>query len=66
MKAFVDPQTFQIIRLEYTVQDVDVDMGIRGHIPFVAYVTSRDNVSTFIAEYAPVELGSKTYGCQRP
>jgi hypothetical protein len=41
-------------------------MGIRGHIPFVAYVTSRDNVSTFIAEYAPVELGSKTYGCQRP
>jgi hypothetical protein len=61
MKAFVDPQTFQIIRLEYTVQDVDVDMGIRGHIPFVAYVTSRDNVSTFIAEYAPVELGSKTY-----
>jgi hypothetical protein len=25
MKAFVDPQTFQIIRLEYTVQDVDVD-----------------------------------------
>lgn len=62
MKAFVDPQSFQILRLETTHQDTVVNReGIMTHLPFVAYVTSGDNVSTFVAEYAPVELGGKSY-----
>jgi hypothetical protein len=52
MKALVDPQSFQILRLEYTVQDANIEGGIAHR---------KDTVMTFIAEYAPVELGSKSY-----
>jgi hypothetical protein len=57
-KAFIDPETFQVLRLEKTVQDIAT--GIVGHLPFVPMPSSH-NVMTLSVDYMPVELASKTY-----
>jgi hypothetical protein len=59
IKATIDPQTFQVLRLETITQDITVDLGFRGH--FIAFPTSRNNVLATSIDYAPVELGGKTY-----
>jgi hypothetical protein len=59
LKAFIDPQTFQVLRLEEAVQDTKM-VGIVGHLPFVA-VLSNHNVMSFSVDYTPVELGGKTF-----
>ncbi len=64
MKALVDPQSFQILRLEYTVQDCEVHIWLQGIIaitPFLPCVLSKDKVVTDVEEYARVELGGKTF-----
>jgi len=58
LKAFIDPETFQVLRLEKTFQDIS--MGIVGHLPFIPMPSSH-NVLTFSVEYMPVELGGKTF-----
>ena len=57
-KAFIDPKTFQVFRIEETVQDVGT--GIVGHLPFVPSISSH-NVISFSVDYMPVELGGKTF-----
>jgi len=64
MKAFIDPQSFQILRLEYTVQDCEVHIwreGIIAITPFVPCAIIKDKVETSVTEYAQVELGGKTF-----
>ena len=58
IKALIVPETFQVLRIENTVQDVGT--GIVGHLPFVPMPSSH-NVLTFSVDYMPVELGSKTF-----
>jgi hypothetical protein len=58
LKAFIDPQTFQVLRLEETVQDTK--MVIEGHLPSV-HMPSSNNVTSFSVDYTPVELGGKTF-----
>jgi hypothetical protein len=58
IKAFIDPETFQVLRIEDTVQDVGT--GIVGHLPFVPMPSSH-NVLTFSVDYMPIELGGKTF-----
>jgi hypothetical protein len=58
-KAFIEPKTFQVSRLEKTVQDVKM-VGIVGHLPFV-HMPSSNNVLSFSVDYMPVELGGKTF-----
>jgi hypothetical protein len=57
-KAVIDPGTFQITRIEETVRNVST--GIAGHVPFVP-VPSSHNVLTFAIDYAPLELGGRTF-----
>jgi hypothetical protein len=57
-KAFIDPKTFQVFRIEETIQDVGT--GIGGHLPFVPMPSSH-NVLSFSVDYMPVELGGKTF-----
>jgi hypothetical protein len=57
-KAFIDPKTFHVLRLERTIQDLAT--GIKGHVPFVP-VPSSHNVLTFSVDYTPIELGGKTF-----
>ena len=64
MKAFIDPQSFQILRLEYTVQDCEVHIwreGIIAITPFVPCAIIKDKVVTGVEEYAQVALGGKTF-----
>jgi hypothetical protein len=64
MKVLVDPQSFQILRLEYTVQDCHIHFWLAGIIEstaFVPCVISKDKVMTVVTEYAQVELGGKTF-----
>jgi hypothetical protein len=58
IKALIAPETFQVLRIENTVQDVGT--GIVGHLPFVLMPSSH-NVLTLSIDYMPVELGGKTY-----
>jgi hypothetical protein len=58
LKAFIDPETFQVLRLEKTVQDIAT--GLVGHVPFVPMPSSH-NVLTLSVEYTPIELGGKTF-----
>jgi hypothetical protein len=57
-KAFIEPETFQVFRIEETVQDIKT--GLYSHLPFVP-VPSSHNVLTFSVDYMPVELGGKTF-----
>jgi hypothetical protein len=57
-KAFIDPKTFQVLRLERTVQDIAT--GFAGHVPFVPMPSSH-NVLTLSVDYTPIELGGKTF-----
>lgn len=58
LKAFIDPQTFQVLRLEKTVQDMN--MVVEGHLPSV-HMPSSNNVLSFSVDYMPIELGGKTF-----
>jgi hypothetical protein len=57
-KAFIDPKTFQVFRIEESVQDLGT--GIGGHLFFVPMPSSH-NVLSFSVDYMPVELGGKTF-----
>jgi hypothetical protein len=57
-KAFIDPKTFQVFRIEEAFQDVGT--GIGGHLFFVP-TPSNHNVLSFSVDYMPVELGGKTF-----
>jgi hypothetical protein len=57
-KAFIDPKTSQVLRIEKTVQDIAT--GFAGHVPFVPMPSSH-NVLTFSVDYTPIELGGKTF-----
>jgi hypothetical protein len=57
-KAFIQPKTFQVYRIEETVQDIAT--GIYGHLPFVPMPSSH-NVLNFSVDFMPVELGGKTF-----
>jgi hypothetical protein len=64
MKALVDPQSFQILRLEYTFQDCQIHFRLQGIIeqtPFVPCAIIKDKVVTGVEEYAQVALGGKTF-----
>jgi hypothetical protein len=61
-KAVIDPQTFQILHLEYTAQDSTIKAPIAAHLPFMESLPeSGNNVYTWTVDYAPVELGGKTF-----
>ena len=62
IKALIAPETFQVLRIENTVQDVGT--GIVGHLPFVP-MPSNHNVLIFSVDYMPVELGGKTFWLTR-
>lgn len=64
MKALVGPQSFQILRLEYTVQDCEIHIwreGIIAITPLFPCAIIKDKVETSVTEYAQVELGGKTF-----
>ena len=61
-KAFIDPKTFHVLRLERTIQDLAT--GIIGHVPFVPMPSSH-NLLIFSVDYMPVELGGKTFWLTR-
>jgi uncharacterized protein (TIGR03435 family) len=57
VKAFIDPENFQVTRLVQTVQD----MKWTGPPNFAHLFPSDHNVMTALVDYTPVELGGKTY-----
>ena len=59
IKATIDPVTFQVLRLETVTQDIAVDLGFRGH--FIDVPSSRNNIVTISIDYAPIDLGGKTF-----
>jgi hypothetical protein len=62
VKAVIDPQTFQILRLEQTTQDAVLKLPMAARLPFMeSFPESRNNVFSWTVDYAPVELGGKTY-----
>ncbi|HEY4380528.1 MAG TPA: hypothetical protein VGN01_09295 [Acidobacteriaceae bacterium] len=62
LKAVIDPATFQIIHLEQTTQDAVLKLPMAAHLPFMeSFPESRNNVLSWAVDYAPVELGGKTF-----
>lgn len=57
-KLVIDPKLFQVLHLEYSVQDVS--FGLASHLPFVPF-PSTHNTMSFTADYAPMTLGGKTF-----
>jgi hypothetical protein len=58
-KATIDPETYQVLRIENTTEDLPIDLGFRAH--FVDFPSSRNNIMTTSIDYASVELGGKTF-----
>jgi hypothetical protein len=59
MKITIDPETYQVLRLEATTEDIPNDLGFRAH--FVDFPSSRNNIMTTSIDYALVELGGKSF-----
>ena len=58
-EALIDPETFQVLRLETTIQDVHLSMGTMAHL--FLKMPSDHNVMKNTVTYAPTTLGDQTF-----
>ena len=59
--ANIDPQTFQVSRVEIT-HDTEINLGRIGHLRFIpSHRSDNQNIVITDVDYGPVELGEKIY-----